>query len=50
MYYSFYTICPLNRVSRKANEENYLIALFTGKSEVALKRCKQVLLRDFEPV
>jgi hypothetical protein len=34
----------------KSNEENYLIALFTGKAKVALRKCKQVILEDFETV
>jgi hypothetical protein len=36
-------------VLRKSNEENCLIALFTGKTEVALRKCKRVFLEDFEP-
>jgi hypothetical protein len=45
----FYTICPSNMVLRKSNEENCLIALFTGKAKVALRKCKRIIL-DFEPV
>jgi hypothetical protein len=45
----FYIICPSNMVLRKSNEENCLIALFTGKTEVALRKCKRVFLEDFEP-
>ncbi|PNF31232.1 hypothetical protein B7P43_G14084 [Cryptotermes secundus] len=46
----FYTICPSNMVLRKSNEENCLIALFTGKTEVAMKKSRRVLLREFVPV
>jgi hypothetical protein len=31
-------------------EKNCLIALFTGKAEVALRKCRRVLLGDFEPI
>jgi hypothetical protein len=34
----------------KSGEENCLIALFTGRAEVALRKSKRELLRDFEPV
>jgi hypothetical protein len=37
-------------VLRKSSDENCLIALFTGKAEVALRKCRRVLLGDFEPV
>jgi hypothetical protein len=37
-------------VLRKSSEENCLIALFTGKAEVAMKKCKRVLFGDFEPI
>jgi hypothetical protein len=46
----FNTICPSNMVLKKSSEENCLIALFTGKAEVAMKKCRRVLLGDFEPV
>ncbi|PNF38200.1 hypothetical protein B7P43_G13468 [Cryptotermes secundus] len=46
----FYTICPSNKVLRKSSEENCSIALFTEKTEVAMKKCRRVLLREFEPV
>jgi hypothetical protein len=46
----FYTICPSNMVLRKSSEEKCVIALFTGKSEVAFIKCKSVLLENFEPV
>jgi hypothetical protein len=42
----FYT-CPSNIVLKKSSEENCLIALFTGKAEVAIKKCRRVLLGDF---
>jgi hypothetical protein len=44
-----YTICPSNMVLGKSSEENCLIALFTGKAEVTLRKCKRVFLRNFEP-
>jgi hypothetical protein len=46
----FYTMCPSNLVSRKSINENCLIALFTGKTEVALRKCKREILNDFEPI
>jgi hypothetical protein len=46
----FYTICPSNIVLRKSSHENCFIALFTGKTEVALRRCRRAILEDFEPV
>jgi hypothetical protein len=46
----FYTICPSNIVLRKSSHENCLIALFTGKTDVALRRCRRVIIEDFEPV
>jgi hypothetical protein len=46
----FYTICPSNIVLRKSSHENCLIALFTGKTEVALRRCRRLIIEDFEPV
>jgi hypothetical protein len=46
----FYTICPSNMVLRKSSEENCLIALFTGNTEIAMKKCKRILLEEFEPV
>jgi hypothetical protein len=36
----FYTTCSLNMVLKKSSEENCLIALFTGKAEVAMKKCR----------
>ncbi|PNF23724.1 hypothetical protein B7P43_G18457 [Cryptotermes secundus] len=47
---NFYTICPSNMVLRKSSKDNCLIALFTRKTEAAMKKCKRVLLREFEPV
>ena len=46
----FYTICPSNMVLRKSSKENCLIALFTGKTEVAMRKCKRTLLKEFEPI
>jgi hypothetical protein len=46
----FYTICSSNMVLRKIHEENCLIALFMGKAKIALRKCRRVLLEDFEPV
>jgi hypothetical protein len=45
----FYAMCPSNMVLRKSNEGNCLIVLFTGKAKVALRKCKRILLEDFEP-
>jgi hypothetical protein len=46
----FYTTCPSNLVLRKFINENCLIALFTGKTEVALRKCTREILNDFEPI
>jgi hypothetical protein len=46
----FYTICPSNLVLRKSINDNYLIALFMGKTEVALRKYKQEILKDFESI
>jgi hypothetical protein len=45
-----YTICPSNMVLRKSATDDYLIALFLGRTTIALKQCKRIIVEDFEPV
>jgi hypothetical protein len=47
---NFYAICPSNLALRKSINENCFIALFTGKTVVALRKCKREILNDFEPI
>ena len=46
-----YTVCPSNLMLRTAGEPNCLTALFLGKNDVMLSKCKRLLLNEtFEPV
>jgi hypothetical protein len=37
-------------VLRKTTNENFLMALFIGKTSVILKKCKRIIFKDFETV
>jgi len=46
-----YTVCPSDMVLRTAGEQNCLIALFLGKMDTVLDKCKRLVLNEsFEPV
>jgi hypothetical protein len=46
-----YTVCPADMMLRTAGEPNCLTALFLGKTDVALTKCKRLILNEsFEPV
>jgi hypothetical protein len=46
-----YTVCPSDMMLRTAGESNCLTALFLGKTETMLAKCKRLILNDsFEPV
>jgi len=46
-----YTVCPSDMVLKTAGEQNCLIALFLGKMDIVLKKCKRLMLNEsFEPV
>jgi hypothetical protein len=47
----FYTICPADLVLRTPRSLNCLTALFYGKADVAMSKCRRLMLEaDFEPV
>ena len=41
-----FTVCPFDMVLRTAGKKNCLIALFLGKRETVLKKCKQLMLNE----
>jgi hypothetical protein len=46
-----YTVCPSDVVLRTAGEQHCLTALFLGKEDIALRKCKRLVLNDsFEPI
>jgi hypothetical protein len=46
-----YIVCPSDIVLRTAGEQHCLIALFLGKEDIALRKCKRWVLNDsFEPI
>jgi hypothetical protein len=46
-----YTVCPSDMILRSAGEPNCLTALFLGKADVVLTKCKRLVLDGtFEPV
>jgi hypothetical protein len=46
-----YTVCPSDMVLETAAEPDCLIALFLGKTEIMLAKCKRLILSDsFKPV
>ena len=46
-----YTVCPSDMILRTANEPNCLIALFLGKADLILSKCKRLVLNGtFESV
>jgi hypothetical protein len=48
---NLYTVCPSDLVLKAAGEQNCLIALFLGKRETMLTKCKRLVLNgSFEPV
>jgi hypothetical protein len=48
---NLYTVCPSDMVLRTAGEQSCLIALFLGKMDVVIKRCKRLVLNElFEPI
>ena len=46
-----YTVCPSDVILRTANEPNCLIALFLGKADLILSKCKRLVINGtFESV
>jgi hypothetical protein len=45
----YYTVCPSDFVLRKPGQQSCLIALFFGKMDIVLRKCKRLILNeDFE--
>ena len=48
---NLYTVCSTDVILRTAREQNCLIALFLGKMDIVLKKCKRLVLHEpFEPI
>jgi len=48
---NLYTVCPSDVILKTAGEQNCLIALFLGKMDIVLKKCKRLVLHEpFEPI
>jgi hypothetical protein len=46
-----YTVCPADMMLKPAREPNCLTALFLGKTDIALAKCKHLIINEvFEPV
>ena len=46
-----YTVCPSDMMLKMAREPNCLTALFLGKTEIMLAKCKRLILNEsFEPI
>jgi len=46
-----YTVCPADLMLNTAGEPNCLTALFLGKTDIALAKCKRLIINEsFEPV
>jgi len=46
-----YTVCPADMMLKPAGEPNCLTALFLGKTDIALAKCKHLIINEaFEPV
>jgi len=46
-----YTVCPVDMMIKTAGEPNCLTALFLGKTDIALTKCKRLIISEpFEPV
>jgi hypothetical protein len=46
-----YTVCPADMILQTAREPTCIIALFLGKTDVALTKCKHLILKEpIEPV
>jgi hypothetical protein len=47
----YYTVCPSDFVLRKPEQQSCLIALFFGKMDIVLRKCKRLILNDkFESI
>jgi len=47
----YYTVCPSDFVLRKPGQQSCLIALFFGKMDIVLRKCKRLILNeDFESI
>jgi hypothetical protein len=44
------TVCPADMTLKTAGEPNCLTALFLGKTDIALTKCKGLIIESFEPV
>ena len=46
-----YTVCPADMMLKTAGEPNCLTALFLGKTDIVLTKCKRLIINEcFEPV
>ena len=46
-----YTVCSSDMILMTVGEQNCLIALFLGKMDIVLKKCKRLILYEpFEPI
>jgi hypothetical protein len=43
---NLYTVCPSDMVLKTAGEQNCLIALFLGKMDIVLTRCRRLILNE----
>jgi hypothetical protein len=42
----YYTVCPSDFVLRKPGQQSCLIALFFGKMDIVLRKCKRLILNE----